>query len=112
MFKHLIILILLSVLVVLFMPYAQQGLQAVITAHDWINEMLMQVFSGGQAGNITRQLIALLAIPVIAGLIPALIFWMVKRRWFPYFMDFVWVTWLLQTSALVILYKAAEMSVS
>lgn len=112
MLKHIIILILLSLLIVLFMPYAQDGLQAIITAHDWISDMLLQVFSGGQAGNITRQLIALLAIPIIAGLIPVIIFWMVKRRWLPCFMTIVWVMWLLQTSALVILYKAAEITAS
>jgi hypothetical protein len=72
----------------------------------------MQVFSGGEAGNITRQLIALLTIPFLFGLIPATIFWMVKRRWLPCFMEIVWVAWLLQTSALVILYKAAENAVA
>jgi fatty acid desaturase len=89
------------------MSYAQYGLQHLVLAHDWINDQLTQVFTGGQAGNIIRQLIALLAIPVIVGLIPTTIFWMVKRTWMPCFMQIVWVVWLLQAGALVILYKAA-----
>lgn len=106
MFKQVVIIIVLSLLVILSMPYAQQGLQYLVAGHDWVNQMLMQVFSGGQAGNLTRELIALLAIPVLVGLIPAIIYWAVKRHWFPYFMEIVWVVWFLQTAALVVLYKA------
>lgn len=106
MFKQIIVLLLLSVGIVLGMPYAQQGVQLLIDGHDWISQVLTDVFSGGQAGNIARELIALLSIPVIVGLIPALIYWMVKRHWFPYFMEIVWVLWLIQAGALAMMYKA------
>lgn len=106
MLKNLVIIIALSLLTILSMAYAQQGLQYLVAAHDWVNNMLMQVFSGGQAGNLTRELIALLAIPFLIGLVPAIIYWLVKRHWFPYFMQVVWVIWFLQTTSLVILYKA------
>jgi hypothetical protein len=105
MLKHIIAIILLSVLVVIAMPYAQSGLNALLAAHDWIADTLKQVFSGGEAGNITRQLIALLSVPLLVGLIPAILYWFARRKWFPYFMELVWVTWLIQTSALIVLYK-------
>jgi hypothetical protein len=107
MFKQIVILIALSVLIVLAMPYAQQAVQLLINAHDWVAQLLTDVFSGGQAGNIARGLIALLSIPVIVGLIPAIVYWMVKRHWFPYFMQIIWVVWLVQAGALIALYKAA-----
>lgn len=111
MFKQIIILLVLSLLIIVGMLYAQQGLQFLVAGHDWINEQLTQIFSGGQAGNIIRQLLALLAIPLIVGLVPAIIFWMIRRRWIPCFMEIIWVTWLIQAGALIILYKTATLAI-
>jgi len=105
MLKHVILLILLSVLVIFSMPYIQQGVHYLVSAHDWISDLLRDVFSGGQAGNIARELIALLAIPLAVGLIPVIIFWVARRRWFPWFMEIVWVVWFIQAAALIVLYK-------
>ena len=105
MIKHILLLILLSVLIIMTMVYAQTGLHALLAAHDWIGNTLKEVFADGKVGDITRQLIALLSVPLLVGLIPAFLYWLVKRRAFPYFMNFVWVTWLVQTSALVALAK-------
>jgi ribose/xylose/arabinose/galactoside ABC-type transport system permease subunit len=107
MIKQIIAIILFSVLITIGMPYAQQGLQYIISAHDWISDLLTQVFSGGQAGNIIRNTITLLAIPVLIALVPALIYWIVKRSWFPYFVEIIWVILLIESSALAILYKAS-----
>jgi len=97
----------LSIFITVTMIYAQTALQAILTAHDWIAQTLTDVFSGGTAGNLIRQLLALLAIPVLIGLVPTVIYWIAKRNFFPYFMQIVWVTWLAQTAALIIQYKAA-----
>jgi len=108
MLKQIIVIILLSVALTVGMSYAQQGLQYLLLGHDWVADVLTQVFSGGQAGNIIRNVMTLLAIPVLIGLIPTIIYWIAKRSWFPYFMDIVWIIWLVQTSALVVLYKAVS----
>jgi len=105
MWKQIVAIILLSILILLTMPYVQMALQGVVSAHDWIADRLMDVFSGGRAGNLIRELLALLAIPVLVGLIPAIVYWILRRTWFPYFMQTVWVVWLAQTAALVIQYK-------
>lgn len=107
MIKQVIAIILLSIFITLTMMYAQTALLAIVNAHDWIAQTLTDVFSGGTAGNLIRQLLALLAIPVLVALIPAMIYWVAKRNWLPYFMHIVWVTWLAQTAALIIQYKAA-----
>ncbi|EKD70147.1 MAG: hypothetical protein ACD_46C00619G0002 [uncultured bacterium] len=106
MLKQTIALIALSIAVILSMSYAQQAVQFLLTAHDWISEILLDVFSIGQAGNLARNLIALLSIPVLVGLIPTLLYWMIRRSWFPYFMEIVWVVWLIQAGALIVMYKA------
>jgi len=106
MLKHLGAIIGLSMAVMLTILYVQTGLQYLVTAHEWLSNVLKEVFSGGEAGNIIRQLLALLTIPFALGLIPAIGYWLAKREWFPYFMECVWIVWLVQTSALIVLYKA------
>ncbi|OGT37579.1 MAG: hypothetical protein A3F12_02300 [Gammaproteobacteria bacterium RIFCSPHIGHO2_12_FULL_38_14] len=102
MIKHAIALIAISIAVILSMPYAQEGMQFLLMGHDWISQVLTDVFTGGEAGNFARELLTLLSIPLIAGLIPALIYWAVKKHFFPYFMNIVWIVWLLQAGALLI----------
>ena len=107
MIKQIIALIAFSIAVILSMSYAQHALQLLLSAHEWIAQALTDVFSVGQTGNLVRGLLALLAIPVLVGLIPTLIYWMVRRHWFPYFMEIVWVVWLIQAGALIVMYKVA-----
>lgn len=106
MLKQVIALLVLSIVIILGMSYAQQSLQWIVDAHDWVSQVLTNVFSGGEAGDLTRKLLALLAIPLVISLIPVVVYWLARRSWFPYFMQIFWVTWLLQTAALVIQYKA------
>lgn len=105
MFKHSIAIIILSITVILTMANAQHLLQMILSAHLWVANTLTEVFSGGSTGNLVRQLLALLAIPILAGFIPVFLYWLARRRWFPYFMQIVWITWLVQTAALIIEYK-------
>ncbi len=94
----------LSALVVLFMPQAQQAVQMLVSAHDWVAEVLTNVFNGGNVGNIARELTALISIPLVAGLVPALFYFLIRKRWLGCFMEIIWIVWLLQTGALVMVY--------
>jgi hypothetical protein len=105
MFKQLIAIAVLSIGIILAAEYAQDAVLLLIRSHDWVSELLMSVFSGGEAGRITRGLIALLSVPILIGLIPSIIYWAIKRSWFPYFMEIVWVVWLVQAGALIVLNK-------
>lgn len=107
MIKQIIALIAGSVAIILSMSYAKEALHLLVLAHDWVSQLLTEVFSGGQAGNLARGLIALLTMPVIVGLVPTAIYWVVRRHWFPYFMEIVWVVWLVQAGALIILFNTA-----
>ena len=105
MLKQIIAIVVLSVVIIFGMSYTQQGLQLMVSGHGWISNLLKDIFTGGQTGNIIRQLIALLAMPIVVAFIPAVIYWFARRKWFPYFMELLWVMWLVQTSALVIIHK-------
>lgn len=102
MLKHIIALIALSVGIVLAMSYAQSIIQLLLNAHDWISELLTDVFSAGQTGNLARGLIAILALPFLTAMVPTVLYWFVRRSWFPYFLEIVWVIWLLQAGALLV----------
>ena len=105
MIKQIIAIVALSVAIILSMSYAHDAVQVLLNAHEWVSQVLTDVFSGGQAGNLVRGLIALLSIPVFIGLIPAVIYWIARRHWFPYFMEIVWIIWLVQVGALIVVYK-------
>lgn len=106
MLKHIGAIVGLSMVLMLTILYVQTGLQYLVFAHEWLSNILKEVFSGGEAGNIIRQLLALITIPFALGLVPVIIYWLARREWFPYFMQCVWIVWLIQTSALIVLYKA------
>ena len=105
MIKQILALVALSILIILSMVYAQQGLTWIVSAHDWVSNMLTSVFSGSQTGDLIRKLIALLIVPLVIGLVPVIVYWFARRSWFPYFMQIVWVVWLLETAALIVQYK-------
>lgn len=111
MIKQVIALMALSFVIIFSMPYAQQAVQLLVNSHEWASQLLTDVFSGGPAGNMIRSLIALLSIPVIVSLIPTIAYWIIRRHWFPYFMEIVWIVWLVQAGALIIVYKAATVTV-
>jgi hypothetical protein len=106
MLKNIIVLLIISLIVIVGAHHLRPLIMALLAAHDWISQALLQVFSGGKIASIIRQLIALISIPLFIGLIPTLVYWLAKRRLSPYFMHIVWAVWLIQTSALIILYHA------
>lgn len=101
MLKHFIILILISVIVILLAPYLAQALHADVVAYNWISGKLIKVFAGSEIGTWLRKLIALLIIPIIIGLIPALIYWLVKRHWPTFFIGIVWIAWIVHATVWV-----------
>lgn len=107
MLKKLILLIACSLLIVLFMSYAQTGIHYLLIARDWISQGLNDVFAGGHTGKVARDLIALISIPFLIGFIPTMLYWAIRRNWSPYFMDIVWIVWLIQAGAIVV---SAQMS--
>jgi hypothetical protein len=98
--KHILVLLILSILFVFCLPYFHQAAEWLVYAHTWISDQLKQVFTVGQSGNIARQLIALLALPILCGLIPAILFWIVRRQWSPVFLSIIWIVWLLEIGVL------------
>ena len=105
MVKNIIVFILFSLGVIYGAQHIQPVLLQLISSHNWISQLLLQVFSGGEFGFAIRNVLSLLILPFFIGAIPASVYWLSKRRYFPYFMHVVWVVWLVQTTVLVILQR-------
>jgi len=103
MLKNLLVLVLFSLAVVFGSQHIQPIIMVLVSWHNWISQLLLQVFAGGEIGSAIRSLISLLVIPLIFGIIPTIIYWIARNRLFPYFMHVAWVVWLLQTTALIVL---------
>jgi hypothetical protein len=101
MLKQIFLIIFASIVIIFFTPFLQHVLHMIVASHDWINNQLKQVFSVGEAGRIIRELLAMLAVPVLVSIFPAAIYWLIKRAWFPWTLEIIWVVWLMQATAIV-----------
>lgn len=101
--KNLVVLVILNLFIIFGLKHVQPLVLVLVSAHDWISQLILPFFPGSEVGLDTRHLLSLLIMPLFLAAIPALIYWLAKRRFFPYFMHVVWVFWLVQTTAIVVL---------
>ncbi|HSW71557.1 MAG TPA: hypothetical protein VLH77_06210 [Gammaproteobacteria bacterium] len=106
MIKNLIAFILLSLGVVFGAHHIHPILLLLVSARDWLSQLMLQLYSGGnQLGFALRNVLSLLIVPFVIGAIPLFVYWLSKRRYFPYFLHVVWVVWLTQVTAIVVLQR-------
>lgn len=102
MLKNLLIIIVLSALVVLTMPYCRTGIHELISMHNMLINFLNGIFAGGRIAVFIKQLIALLFIPLaIIGVIN-LIYWLFTKRWLPRSAEIMWGLWIILAVAIVV----------
>ncbi len=102
--RHLTVLILFSFGVIYGSAHIFPTILLLVSSRDWISQLLLQIFAGGELGSAIRNLLSVIAIPLLIGAIPACIYWLAKQRRFPYFMHIVWIVWLVQMTAIIILH--------
>ena len=94
MYKQCILILLLSVIAVFFQSQLAHLVRGLLAIHDIIARDLTFFFSGRPIGRVVQGILALLAIPVIAGGASASGFWLVKHVSMPHMMATIWVMWL------------------
>ncbi len=94
MFKQGIIYLLLSIVVVLLAKYANLLIIYIDLIYTHINIILVPIFSSSELGILIRKIITLVMIPVLIAAIPALVYYAIKRRQMPYFIQITWILWL------------------
>lgn len=100
MVKHIVVLIIASIIAVFFRTEVSYIAHGLLMVHDKIVHVLSAVFSGGQWGQLIELSFTLFILPVIFGLIVAGIYWMIKRKAMPRMMELVWIIWVILLTAL------------
>jgi len=95
MLKQIIFYLALSVLVVVFSSYFAMGIIKIDHLYIWLNLKLSSVFSHSTAGLTVQQVIVLMSLPLVVAGIPALAYRVVKGGNMPYFLNAVWLVWLI-----------------
>jgi hypothetical protein len=103
MIRHILLLLGVSILIIFTNAYVLKGLKALLHAHNWISDGLMKIFSSEAAGNWFRELLSFLAIPLLVGLVAALIYYGIKRKKFSYTPHIIWLVWVIQAVTVVLL---------
>lgn len=94
MIKQFILIVLFSFAAIIFRTQLHHALGSLIYVHNYIAQALHMVFSDDNAGRLIQDIISLLLIPVLAGLIVAMMFLLFKREAMAHSMAVIWVVWL------------------
>jgi hypothetical protein len=95
MLRHILALIIFSIVVILFRAQFGEFLHFVGYWHTWLGSKLLMIFSTSNTGELISHVLALVFIPIIISLIPAFIFWVFRRREMPYMVTVTWVLWII-----------------
>ncbi len=95
MLKQSIIYLVLSILFVLFSEYAHILIVYIVMFYTYVMIHLAPIFNPGASGLLIQKIIVLTLLPVIIVGIPALIYRAVKGRDMPFFLESVWLLWLI-----------------
>ncbi len=94
MIKQSSVYLILSVLIVLFSNYIKIFFVYMNLLYAYINTWLQPLFGSGLMGEAFRDMVTLVLIPFALAAIPALIYWVIKRKRMPYFLELIWLFWL------------------
>ncbi len=94
MYKQTLFYLALSLIVVLFSRYFAIGIIKIEHLHTWLNLKMSTVFSNSLVGLTVQQVIVLMMLPIVIAGVPALTYKLVKGGSMPYFLNFVWLVWL------------------
>ncbi len=95
MLKQGLIYLGLSLLIIAFATYAKIFLVYVNLFYVYLNNVLLPLFGDGFWGELIRDMLTLVLTPFILAAIPALIYWAIKRKKMPYFIQLIWLFWLI-----------------
>ncbi len=93
MLKHVILFIIFSIAAMILQLQLEHVLQFLLFLHDKIADGLGMVFSSARSGRMIQETVALLILPLIAGGVAALVFWLIKRYELPNIITVVWFVW-------------------
>lgn len=101
MFKHILMLVLLSVAAIFFQNQLLAVLHFIMKIHDQIADGLGMIFSVSAVGEMVQSVLALLLIPVVLGVLVATAHFLIKQMHFPHTLSVIWVCWAVLLAAIL-----------
>lgn len=101
MFKHILLLVGLSVAAIFFQNQLADVLHFVMKIHDQIAKGLGEIFSFSSVGEIVQSVLTLLLIPVVIGVLIAVAHFFIKQQHFPHTLHVIWVCWAVFLAAIL-----------
>lgn len=101
MFKHILMLVLLSVAAIFFQNQLLGILNFIMRMHDKIADGLGLIFSVSTVGEMVQSVLALLLIPVVVGVLVATAHFLIKQAHFPHTLHVIWVSWAVLLAAIL-----------
>ena len=86
--KHLLLILVTTIIIVLAWSFVHLGLQNLLHLHGWIIHGLGQILAKGQIASLLKKILGLLIIPLGVGCI-------LERSVMPYLIHIVWAIWLI-----------------
>ena len=93
MLRHILYLIGFTVAAVFLKSQLMHVLHFLMYLHAQIANGLKVIFSDDAVGQILQSVLALLLIPIVIGVVCALVHFVVKQHHFPHTMGVVWACW-------------------
>lgn len=93
MFKHILMLVGLSVAAIFFQDQLMRALQFFMYVHTELAKGLGDIFSVDKIGEVVQSVLALLLIPAVIGVTLALAHFFIRKHHFPHTMTAIWVAW-------------------
>jgi flagellar biosynthesis protein FlhB len=93
MFKHILLLVGLSVAAIFFQDQLMHALKFFMYVHNQLANGLGVIFSVDKVGEVVQSVLALLLIPIVIGVVLALAHFFIRKQHFPHMMTTIWVAW-------------------
>lgn len=101
MTKHILAIIILTLLVVFALPYCFNLMQYFYNFYAYIIELLNNIFAGGALATFIKQILTILGISFGISGIVAGIYAAFKRAPFPWFIQVCWIIWIVLMTTLI-----------
>lgn len=101
MFKHILILVGLSVVAIFFQSQLLDVLHFLTKIHEQVGNGLELIFSKNTVGEVVQSVFALLLIPVVIGVIVSIAHFFMKQEHFPHTFTVIWVSWAILLAAIL-----------
>ncbi len=101
MFKHILVLVGLSVAAIFFQSQLLVVLHLITKIHDQVASGLGVIFSVNAVGEIVQSVLALLLIPVVIGVLVSIAHFFMKQEHFPHTFTVIWVSWAVLVAAIL-----------